>query len=1053
MAPRDKGEQKEDAAEENQAGEEEAPMEEADEQPEEQQQQEEKKNGSAAEAEPEQAEEEEQEEELEVDAPLADDRPKIQAHALFRGCDATLNAVPSCGGKVLLGLSDGGLHQLVAAARANVGLRAGRHLFEVRIVESRSPAAEAPPAAAGGGAAQQPPPRAPPRAAEASGQLCRLGFTAAGSSLFLGGSEDGVGFDSGGGFLAGTSRTGSVAKRFVPHSEVLGLLLNLGPGGKNAHTVSLFRDGVRACKPQPLPESLRGKALFPTVNFKNMTLHVHFGPAPIAPLPFRCLTLQQAAAEDAQVAEGPPEEAEGRREVLLPVGLPDEGTFGWLEGFLKSCPDYAELSARALLNWALNSGLKQQKTGGSNDRPTMDFGVRELDDGTLLQTVKTVAPSLKRNCVVMEVRDNLLASGRRRVLEGFDGADFRKVAVVAMGEPPEEHKAAVRQLLLQEKRARAADEVKLQRQAAERKKAAARDGRPPLKMPRSENGAEDRGEEEALEDGGGGEERPAEEAEGEEQKKEPAEKEAAEKEAGGEGEKQQEEAAPEETLEEAVLKAQEAVELSEEEKRVWFRKPLVEDLGKKELGQSFANFSLPSADEGFDEVRFAWQPEEACMEYLKAWIAERKLTQRVEDLQPGAWFREQWQEWGALLQQWRARHGRWQDPARPPLARPQSERRRKQQQQQGEEGAEEGAVAQKGEEEAAKEGGEEPAKGKEAEEAPKEAAAKAEDAPAPGPASASDLDVFAVEDVSDAAAGEPLFAHFSWEDWMLLSLRFEVHLLAHAYGRDLGDPERPSFPEAHLAYYYGKYFKKQLTLKYYGVSTELELLELIKDTIEVTPKNSILDPQLSADTPMDNFVRLTEDMRRERQRRIDAGDETAVLKFQKPPPRQPPQQQQHQQPGRGGSYQSRAAPQPAASHSRGGGPPNSRSGPPPHTRYGSGTGAPRSGSGGYSSGGGSGSGGGGSGGYGSRGAAPAGGRYGAPSPGEGPASRSYQSGPKGGGSSYSGGGSGQKRSYPPPAAGTYTPYKSARTSSGPQTGRGSGGGYGSSGHSSGGYRR
>merc|ERR1719401_913137 len=33
---------------------------------------------------------------------------------------------------------------------------------------------------------------------------------------------------------------------------------------------------------------------------------------------------------------------------------------------------------------------------------------------------------------------------------------------------------------------------------------------------------------------------------------------------------------------------------------------------------------------------------------------------------------------------------------------------------------------------------------------------------------------------------------------------------------------------------------------------------------------------------MDNFVRLTEDLRRERNLRIDAGDETAVLKFQRP---------------------------------------------------------------------------------------------------------------------------------------------------------------------------
>jgi len=38
--------------------------------------------------------------------------------------------------------------------------------------------------------------------------------------------------------------------------------------------------------------------------------------------------------------------------------------------------------------------------------------------------------------------------------------------------------------------------------------------------------------------------------------------------------------------------------------------------------------------------------------------------------------------------------------------------------------------------------------------------------------------------------------------------------------------------------------------------------KVIRDTIEVVPKNSILDPQLSDDTPLENFIRLTEDHRR-----------------------------------------------------------------------------------------------------------------------------------------------------------------------------------------------
>merc|ERR1712066_441041 len=139
-----------------------------------------------------------------------------------------------------------------------------------------------------------------------------------------------------------------------------------------------------------------------------------------------------------------------------------------------------------------------------------------------------------------------------------------------------------------------------------------------------------------------------------------------------------------------------------------------------------------------------------------------------------------------------------------------------------------------------------------------------------------------VEDVSDIGTGEPLFGNFDWKDWMALSLRFEVHLLAHSYRRDMDDAERPAFHESHLAFYYQKYFRKQFDFRNFGVDTPSDLLAIIKDTIEVVPKTGVLDPQLSDDTPIANFVKLTEDHRRERQRLMDAGDETVALRFQKP---------------------------------------------------------------------------------------------------------------------------------------------------------------------------
>merc|ERR1719444_19235 len=172
--------------------------------------------------------------------------------------------------------------------------------------------------------------------------------------------------------------------------------------------------------------------------------------------------------------------------------------------------------------------------------------------------------------------------------------------------------------------------------------------------------------------------------------------------------------------------------------------------------------------------------------------------------------------------------------------------------------------------------------------------------------------------------------------------------------------------------------------------------------------NSILDPQLSDDTPMENFIRLTEDHRRERLRRIDAGDETAALNMQKPMPRSDQASQPTSSRGHG-AYHSRNPTDPSY---------NSRKGytPTGSSRYGSAGNNSRGSSGGY-----------GSGGHGSSRGGPQ-------------QSRHYSQGTQG---SYGSGGS-QKRSYTPQSSSGYQPYKQARSSGAP---KGSGGS--SYGHSDG----
>merc|ERR1719174_1856148 len=46
-----------------------------------------------------------------------------------------MNVLPSSVGNMLMSMSEGGLSQLVAGARASVGVKAGRYMFEAKIVE------------------------------------------------------------------------------------------------------------------------------------------------------------------------------------------------------------------------------------------------------------------------------------------------------------------------------------------------------------------------------------------------------------------------------------------------------------------------------------------------------------------------------------------------------------------------------------------------------------------------------------------------------------------------------------------------------------------------------------------------------------------------------------------------------------------------------------------------------------------------------------------------------------------------------------------------------
>jgi len=115
-------------------------------------------------------------------------------------------------------------------------------------------------------------------------------------------------------------------------------------------------------------------------------------------------------------------------------------------------------------------------------------------------------------------------------------------------------------------------------------------------------------------------------------------------------------------------------------------------------------------------------------------------------------------------------------------------------------------------------------------------------------------------------------------------LRYELHLLVHAFRRDAGDLERTGVHQDNLPFYYNRYFKKAFNTKFYGVDSYDALVEFIRDTIDIDPKLSILESNLSDDLDgFDVFVKLTEESRRERQLRLDAGENLSPLNFSKPP--------------------------------------------------------------------------------------------------------------------------------------------------------------------------
>merc|ERR1712217_67775 len=162
----------------------------------------------------------------------------------------------------------------------------------------------------------------------------------------------------------------------------------------------------------------------------------------------------------------------GKQEVVVPVGLPDEGAFMWLDMWLQKNLGYTEISDRSLLVRAEKSGLWRRdgyERRSCNDKPEMDLGIYNIDDGSLAKAVKSIAPIQNRNYIIMELKGNWIKDERELLIKKFSTPLFKRVAQVVVGEPTLEFKKKVHEIALQQKQEAADKEFKAKQEEEKRK--------------------------------------------------------------------------------------------------------------------------------------------------------------------------------------------------------------------------------------------------------------------------------------------------------------------------------------------------------------------------------------------------------------------------------------------------------------------------------------------------------------------------------------------------------------------------------------------------------
>merc|ERR1712083_421662 len=133
--------------------------------------------------------------------------------------------------------------------------------------------------------------------------------------------------------------------------------------------------------------------------------------------------------------------------------LPDEGTFNWLDWFLKNNHNYCELSSRSIHDWAAASGIWPNSSYSqlSNDKSSVSYGIPSFDNGSVKQILTNSACVQERNIIVMDIKGNLLKEDRIAALKRHRAPHLRKVARVLFGDQTSDYRDTVLKTMLKAK--------------------------------------------------------------------------------------------------------------------------------------------------------------------------------------------------------------------------------------------------------------------------------------------------------------------------------------------------------------------------------------------------------------------------------------------------------------------------------------------------------------------------------------------------------------------------------------------------------------------------